>query len=116
MPGALPYLGPVEQRELLNDLNYLNLQEIRSFCDRHSIPYRILVATTDGRQKPTKDTMHLLVTGQIRIDDLGSAPRALLRRASVLGGAFEAEDFDFGRCGRDVRGPFTSPTLDQSQH
>jgi hypothetical protein len=40
MPGALWYLEPVEQRELLDDLNYLNLQEIRSFCDRHSIPYR----------------------------------------------------------------------------
>jgi hypothetical protein len=75
MPGALSNLEPVEQRELLNDLNYLNLQEIRSFCTRHSIPYRILVETTDGRAKPTKDTdrkpvilhriRHYLATGDV---------------------------------------------------
>jgi hypothetical protein len=75
MPGPLSNLEPVEQRELLNDLNYLNLQEIRSFCGRHSIPYRILVETTDGRTKPTKDTdrkpvilhriRHYLATGNL---------------------------------------------------
>jgi len=75
MPGALSNLEPVEQRELLNDLNYLNLQEIRSFCGRHSIPYRILVETPDGRTKPTKDTdrkpvilhriRHYLATGDL---------------------------------------------------
>jgi hypothetical protein len=75
MPGALSNLEPVEQRELLNDLSYLNLQEIRYFCDRHSIPYRILVETTDGRTKPTKDTdrkpvilhriRHYLATGDL---------------------------------------------------
>jgi hypothetical protein len=75
MPGALSYLEPVEQRELLDDLNYLNLREIRSFCDRHLIPYRILVETTGGRTKPTKDTdrkpvilqriRHHLATGEL---------------------------------------------------
>lgn len=62
-------------QELLDDLNYLNLQEIRSFCDRHAIPYRILVETADGRTKPTKDTdrkpvilhrvRHYLTTGDV---------------------------------------------------
>jgi hypothetical protein len=75
MPGALSYLGPIEQRELLNDLNYLNLQEIQSFCGRHSIPFRILVETTGGRTKATKDTdrkpvilhriRHYLATGEL---------------------------------------------------
>jgi hypothetical protein len=75
MSGVLSCLGPVEQRQLLDDLNYLNLQEIRSLCGRYSIPYRILVETEDGRTKPTKDTdrkpvvlermRHWLATGEV---------------------------------------------------
>jgi hypothetical protein len=44
-----------EQQELLDDLNYLNTAEIKSFCDRHSIPYRIAVETKDGGRRMTKD-------------------------------------------------------------
>jgi hypothetical protein len=54
--GALAALGPVERRGLLDDLNYLNLQEIRAVCERYSIPYRILVETSDGRTRATRDT------------------------------------------------------------
>jgi hypothetical protein len=47
---------PKEQRqELLNDLNYLNIAEIRSFCKRHFIPYRIAVETKDGCRRMTRD-------------------------------------------------------------
>jgi hypothetical protein len=87
MRGALANLEPVEQRELLNDLSYLNLQEIRSFCDRHLIPYRILVETADGRTKPTKDTdrkpvilhriRHYLATGDLL--DATSLPARIVR-------------------------------------
>jgi hypothetical protein len=75
MPGVLSSLGPVAQRALLDDLNYLNLREIRTFCDRHSIPYRVLVETADGRRRPTRDTdrkpvilgriRHWLTTGEV---------------------------------------------------
>ena len=44
-----------EQQELLDDLNYLNISEIKSFCDRHSIPYRIAIETKDGGRRVTKD-------------------------------------------------------------
>jgi hypothetical protein len=44
-----------ERQELLDDLNYLNISEIRSFCKRHSIPYRIAIETKDGRRRMTKD-------------------------------------------------------------
>ena len=44
-----------EQQELLDDLNYLNISEIKSFCKRHSIPYRIAIETRDGRRKMTRD-------------------------------------------------------------
>jgi hypothetical protein len=64
-----------EQRELLEDLNYLNSAEIKSFCKRHSIPYKIAIATQDGTRKTTKDVdrkgvtlnriRHFLETGVI---------------------------------------------------
>jgi len=43
------------QQELLDDLNYLNMSEIRSFCKRKSIPYRIAIETKDGGRRSTKD-------------------------------------------------------------
>ena len=47
---------PKEDREqLLDDLNYLNMAEIKSFCQRHSIPYRITIETQDGSTKTTSE-------------------------------------------------------------
>lgn len=43
------------QHELLEDLNYLNLAEIKSFCKRHSIPYRIAIETAHGDRRATRD-------------------------------------------------------------
>jgi hypothetical protein len=48
-------LSKAEQEELLDDLNYLNITEIKSFCSRHSIPYRIVIETEDGSRRMTKD-------------------------------------------------------------
>src|ERR1700680_4819591 len=44
-----------EQQRLLDDLNYLNTTEIKSFCKRHSIPYTIAIETKDGCRRKTKD-------------------------------------------------------------
>lgn len=44
-----------ERQELLDDLNYLNTAEIKSFCRRHSIPYTIAIETAEGRRQKTKD-------------------------------------------------------------
>jgi hypothetical protein len=65
-----------EQQELLSDLNYLNLSEIKSLCKRHSIPYRIAIETDDGRKKPAREDdrkgvilarlRHFLRTGFVR--------------------------------------------------
>jgi hypothetical protein len=42
-------------RDELDDLNYLNISEIRSFCKRHSIPFKIAVETKDGRRRMSRD-------------------------------------------------------------
>jgi hypothetical protein len=44
-----------EQQRLLDDLNYLNTTEIKSFCKRHSIPYTIAIETKDGCRRKTKE-------------------------------------------------------------
>ena len=64
-----------ERQALLDDLNYLNISEIKSFCKRHAIPYRIAIETKDGRRTLTRDddrkgvvlnrVRHFLLTGAI---------------------------------------------------
>jgi hypothetical protein len=48
-------LSQKEQKDLLSDLNYLNTGEIKKFCERHGIPYRIAVETMDGGWRKTKE-------------------------------------------------------------
>jgi hypothetical protein len=50
-----PKLTKTQQRELLDDLNYLNTAEIQSFCKKHKIPYAIAIETADGNRRETKD-------------------------------------------------------------
>jgi hypothetical protein len=73
-----------ERQKVLDDLNYLNISEIKSFCDRHSIPYRIAVETEDGRRRLTRDDdrkgvmlnriRHFLQTGVILGETCFPAP------------------------------------------
>jgi hypothetical protein len=44
-----------ERQQLLDDLNYLNLSEMKSFCRRQAIPYTIAVETKAGQRKKTKE-------------------------------------------------------------
>lgn len=64
-----------EQRQLLDDLNYLNTAEIKSFCKRHSIPFKIVVETKNGSKRGTPEddrkgvmlerVRHFLRTGKV---------------------------------------------------
>jgi hypothetical protein len=55
MVGLPAHLSPARRRELLDDLNYLNLDELHAFCRRHAIPYRVLATTPDGGTTTTRD-------------------------------------------------------------
>jgi hypothetical protein len=58
-----------------DDLNYLNTAEIKSFCERHSIPYTIVIETKGGGNRKTRDddrkgvmlerVRHFLHTGEV---------------------------------------------------
>lgn len=54
MPGLLHHLEPAQRRALLDDLNYLNLGEIRGFCRTHGVPFAIYIETAEGRRR-TRD-------------------------------------------------------------
>ena len=56
MPNLLSQLTKDERARFLNELNYLNLEEIRDFCSDRRIPYKILAEGSDGKTKATKDT------------------------------------------------------------
>jgi hypothetical protein len=47
MPSLISFLPRSEQLTLLDDLNYLNMDEIREFCDEHKVPYTIWVERAD---------------------------------------------------------------------
>jgi hypothetical protein len=56
MPASPISRLPADQQQgLLDDLNYLNIAEIKSFCKRHSIPYTIAIETKDGRRRRTNE-------------------------------------------------------------
>ena len=56
MPNFLSKLTKGEQARLLEELNYMNLDEIRGFCLPRGIPYRIVAEYSNGKIKATKDT------------------------------------------------------------
>jgi hypothetical protein len=56
MPNFLLKLTQGEQARLLEELNYMNLDEIRGFCRPRGIPYKIVAEYSNGRIKATKDT------------------------------------------------------------
>ena len=67
MPTLISHLNKTKRRELYNDLNYLNLREIRDFCKQHSIPYTIWVETDSGEKKRTRDAdRKSVVLGRVR--------------------------------------------------
>jgi len=56
MSNLLSQLTKSEQTRLLEELNYMNLEEIRRFCSEHRIPYRIVAEYPNGKVKATKDS------------------------------------------------------------
>ena len=53
--NSLSRLSKAEQTRLLEELNYMNLQEIRGFCSARQIPYRVVAEYPDGKVRATKD-------------------------------------------------------------
>ncbi len=75
MENLISSLTRSGQQELLKDLNYLNISEIKSFCKKHSIPFSISVELKNGHIRKTAENdrkgiilrriRHYLKTGKI---------------------------------------------------
>ena len=107
MAFLIPKLSKQEQQKLLQDLNYLNTAEIKSFCKRHSIPYTIAFETQDGVRRRTRDedrkgvmlrrVRHFLQTGTVlketcfssSVVRLGAIPRKLAAADRLYYGQYD---------------------------
>lgn len=56
MSNLLSQLTKSEQARLLEEMNYMNLEEIRGFCSERGIPFRIVAEYPNGKVRATKDT------------------------------------------------------------
>lgn len=73
MRASLKSFTLAEQNQLLHDLNYLNMGEIKSFCKRHSIPFAIHIESADRKKTNEMDRKgvvldrirHFLNTGRV---------------------------------------------------
>jgi hypothetical protein len=75
MPSLIAGLSKREQLSFLEDLNYLNMGEIKLFCKKHFIPYSIWIEAIDGGRRKTRDDdrkgvilnriRHYLETGEV---------------------------------------------------
>jgi hypothetical protein len=75
MPNLIHNLSHSEQLTLLEELNYLNMDEIRAFSNKHAIPYKIWIETESGGRRKTKELdrkgvildriRHYLKTGEV---------------------------------------------------
>ncbi len=54
--NLLSRLTSAEKTKFLEELNYMNLEEIRGFCSQHGIPYRVMAEYGNGKTRATKDT------------------------------------------------------------
>ena len=56
MSNFLSQLTTSERARLLEELNYMNLEEVRGFCSARAIPFRIVAESSNRKVKTTKDT------------------------------------------------------------
>ena len=56
MPNLLARLSRSEQARLLEELNYMNLDEIHGFCSARGIPFKVMAESPNGKVRATKDT------------------------------------------------------------
>lgn len=99
-----------DQAALLEDLNYLNLGEIKAFCKARGIPYRIVVEGPSGKKKSTGEddrkgvilerVRNYLTTGKIgketefpaRVFNFGALPKKPVSTDKVFYGQYNKGD------------------------
>lgn len=122
MQTRVSQLSESEKEELFANLFYLNLAEIRGFCDKHAIPYQILIETKEGKTKksPDKDrkkividrVVHYLKTGKIKpptifkkeIVSLSGLPKTISPKDRLFYGCYDKKNAQMIELLRDLTG------------
>ncbi len=75
MASLISHLSERERDRLAEDLNYMNLAEMKGFCRSHGIPFIIHFESSSGQRKKSRDTdrksvvlarvRHYLTTGEV---------------------------------------------------
>lgn len=104
MPSLISHIA--DQQGLLDELNYLNTDEIRSFCDKNCIPYRIWICTSDGERRRTTgiDRKGIILDRIRRYLNTGIVPLPTCFPASVV--SFEIATGDFKATDRMLYGQY----------
>lgn len=86
MPSLIAHLSKSEQRVLLDEINYLNLGEMRSFRRQHGIPTAIDIETESGERRRSKDTdrKSVVLDRVRRYLKTGRVPDSTVFRAAVV--------------------------------
>ncbi|NNE98144.1 MAG: hypothetical protein HKN25_03900 [Pyrinomonadaceae bacterium] len=110
MPSLISKLSKTETQRLFKDIYYLNMGEFREFCDKHSIPYTILVETKDGKIKKSRDkdrqkiiierVLYYLKTGKIipatlfrkEVVNLSGLPKNVTEEDRLYYGCYEKKN------------------------
>jgi hypothetical protein len=86
MAFLISKLTQAEQRDLLADMNYLNMGEIKTLCKKHGIPYAIWIEISDrGRLKTRDEDRKGMILDRVRqYLKTGTIPPATCFPASVV--------------------------------
>jgi hypothetical protein len=83
----IPGLSPGEAELVSKDIRYLSTAELHRFCDRHEIPYAILMEKADGRlvRSRDRDRKAIVVARVLRFAGEGVIAQATVFRHDVIG-------------------------------
>lgn len=110
MSSLISNLSKADQNAFFSDLYYLNMSEFKAFCDKHSIPYQILIETKEGKINKSRDKdrqkiiigriVHYLRTGKIKratlfkkeVVDLAGLPENVIAKDRLYYGCYEKKN------------------------
>jgi len=105
MASLLGKLTDSQRTELLENIYYLNMQELREFCDAHGIPYAIYFETEDGRVRKSRDAdrkgividrvLHFISTGTIKPRTI--FPKSVVRFEPMRSAPTESDRIFYGQ-------------------
>lgn len=86
MPSLIKHLSSLQQKDLFDQLNYLNIKEYTNFCKSHKIPFTICIETEEGKIKKTsdKDRKGIVLKRILQFFKTGKTPAATVIKKEII--------------------------------